>query len=95
MMHSNVRNICPDCVTDERRKFQENMPTIEIGDYVKATFSRADGATESMWFQVGEITEDTFGGASANDPVIVNLKEGDPVRVLKSEIWDILKPKDL
>ena len=94
-MNSNVINICPNCVADERRKFQENMPTVERGDYVKATFSRADGATESMWFQVEEITEDTFGGALANEPVIVNLKEGDPVRVLKSEIWDILKPEDL
>lgn len=89
---SNIRAICPDCVTDTRRKFQENIPTINIGDYVKATFSRADGATEHMWFQVEEITEDTFSGTLANDPVIVNLKEGDPVRVLKSEIWDIIKP---
>jgi hypothetical protein len=60
-------------VIDERRKFQENMPIIEIGDYVKSTFKRADGATEHMWIEVKNIGNETFTGALANDPIIVNM----------------------
>jgi uncharacterized protein YegJ (DUF2314 family) len=78
-------------VIDERRKFQENMPIIEIGDYVKTTFKRADGATEHMWIEVKNIGNETFTGALANDPIIVNMKEDDIVTVLKSEVWAHLK----
>lgn len=90
---SNVRGICPSCVIDERRKFQENLPNIDIGDFVKATFTRADGATEHMWVEIKAMGNETFTGALANDPVIVNMKEGDIVTVLKSEVWAHLKPK--
>ena len=90
-MSSNIRNICPSCVIDERRKFQEDMPIIEIGDYVKTTFKRADGATEHMWIEVKNIGNETFTGALANDPIIVNMKEDDIVTVLKSEVWAHLK----
>ena len=90
-MNDNIRGICPDCVTDKLAEFQANFPEVKVGDHVKTEFKNAAGASEHMWVQVEKIGQETFSGSLANSPIFVNLKEGDPVTILKSEVWEHLK----
>jgi hypothetical protein len=100
-IENNVQGVCLGCIEDEIKKFNENLPDVKPGDYVKVMFGTGFAPTEgppseSMWIEVEEVKADSYVGTLDNTPFFIPksvIKLGDQVEAKMSQCWGHLKPK--
>jgi hypothetical protein len=72
---NNLEFICSDCFEEQIQKFNENLPDVKPGDYIKAAFKTVFFDTpeegppiEHMWVLVKEILPEGYKGELYNEP---------------------------
>jgi len=99
----NIVGVCKDCIDDQIKQFNDNLPDVNPGDFVKAMFSTGlssfDGpASESMWIEIEQEKPTSYIGTLNNTPHFIDkhvLRLGDHVEVQKSQCWSYLPKKDV
>ena len=98
-IENNVQGVCKECIDSEIKKFNESLPDVQPGDYVKAVFGTgfdsADGpASESMWILVEEVKGDSYVGTLENTPFFIPntvIRLGSLVEAKMDQCWAFIK----
>lgn len=75
-IENNVLGLCEEHANEKIKEFNENLPDVKPGDYVKAAFgtglSKYDGPpVEHMWIEVTEVKVDSYVGELNNTPFFI------------------------
>jgi uncharacterized protein YegJ (DUF2314 family) len=89
----NIRPVDGKEMANRRAEVQKDLPKLSsiVGRYVKKAFSK-DGRIEHLWIRITGANENsrTLVGKVDNDPIYVDLKDGDEVVVHSDEIEQVL-----
>lgn len=86
---SNIQLVCDDHAPKADPSLVQAPLEQYIGKFLKKAFHHKD-RTEHMWILIKGIDDGAFVGQLDNDPVIIrDLKCGDTVKILPTEVEDI------